>query len=433
MNTASYTLMHKNIPVTDISIEEITGAIVAVYNTQSFEHLPIGVHCTNGFINQRELSSWWYSRSIPASRLGLQELLYTMNIHSPKALLTKSMGLSLSDQYWIKPVNSNVKWREINFFDNPFSEDMGNILLGDIHPSASLDLCSPDNTSDGYLKKRWKIINDKRCLIKSGELPFYQQPINEKIASIVMERLGITHVPYSLLWKKGKPYSVCEDFISSETELVSAQRVMSIKPKANHHNTYTHYVTLCKENGIDKIEHSLDEMIVIDYIIANEDRHFNNFGIIRNADTLKWLRAAPIFDSGSSLGYNKPSSNLYKDMQCKPFKKSHNDQLKLVTSFDWVDFSKLNGIENDISDILSDKRITEYIDTTRRNAIVDFVTNRIYQLENTAKNKSPITSFFVSKKRRNDLDCQSQQTDSANALDVARQNTNPDTDAPGVK
>lgn len=394
MNTANYTLMHKNIPVTDISIEKTTGVIVAVNNTQSIEHLPIGVHCNDKTINQRELSSWWYNRSIPASRLGMQELLYAMNIHSSKALLTKSMGLSLSDQYWIKPVNSNIEWQEVNFFDNPFSEDMGNILLGDIHPSASLNLCSPDNTSDGYLKKRWKIINDKRCLIKSGELPFYQQPINEKIASTIMDKLGITHVPYDLLWRKGKPYSVCEDFISSETELVSAQRVMSIKPKANHHSAYTHYVTLCKENGIDTIEHSLDEMIVLDYIIANEDRHFNNFGIIRNADTLEWLEAAPIFDSGSSLGYNKPSSNLYKDMQCKPFKKSHNEQLKLVTTFDWIDFSKLNGIENDISDILSDKKVTEHIDTTRHNAIIDFVTNRIYQLESIAKSKSPITGFL---------------------------------------
>lgn len=433
MNTANYTLMHKNIPVTDISIEETTGVIVAVNNTQSIEHLPIGVHCNDKTINQRELSSWWYNRSIPASRLGMQELLYAMNIHSSKALLTKSMGLSLSDQYWIKPVNSNIEWQEVNFFNNPFSEDMGNILLGDIHPSASLNLCSPDNTSDGYLKKRWKIINDKRCLIKSGELPFYQQPINEKIASTIMDKLEITHVPYDLLWRKGRPYSVCEDFISSETELVSAQRVMSIKPKANHHSAYTHYVTLCKENGIDTIEHSLDEMIVLDYIIANEDRHFNNFGIIRNADTLEWLEAAPIFDSGSSLGYNKPSSNLYKDMQCKPFKKSHNEQLKLVTTFDWIDFSKLNGIENDISDILSDKKVTEHIDTTRRNAIIDFVTNRIYQLESIAKSKSPITGFFVSGKRINDLDHQSQQADPTNLFGNSHQNTNHDTDTPGVK
>lgn len=46
-------------------------------------------------------------------------------------------------------------------------------------------------------------------------------------------------------------------------------------------------------------------MLVLDYIIANEDRHFNNFGALRNAETLEWLGMAPIYDSGSSLGYDK--------------------------------------------------------------------------------------------------------------------------------
>ncbi len=34
-------------------------------------------------------------------------------------------------------------------------------------------------------------------------------------------------------------------------------------------------------------------MIVLDYLIANEDRHLNNFGVIRNAETLEWLGFAP--------------------------------------------------------------------------------------------------------------------------------------------
>lgn len=110
-----------------------------------------------------------------------------------------------------------------------------------------------------------------------------------------------------------------------------------------------HYVNLCEEHGIKNIRHSLDEMLVIDYIVANEDRHFNNFGVIRNAETLEWLSAAPIFDSGTSLGYNRLERSIADIKVCKPFKKTHNEQLQLVTSFDWIEFSKINGIvdEND--------------------------------------------------------------------------------------
>ncbi len=49
-------------------------------------------------------------------------------------------------------------------------------------------------------------------------------------------------------------------------------------------------------------------MLTLDYIIANGDRHYNNFGFIRNAETLEWQGLAPIFDSGASLWHNTQES-----------------------------------------------------------------------------------------------------------------------------
>ena len=42
-------------------------------------------------------------------------------------------------------------------------------------------------------------------------------------------------------------------------------------------------------------------MFILDYIMLNEDRHLNNFGIIRDVQTLNWIGTAPIFDTGESL------------------------------------------------------------------------------------------------------------------------------------
>ena len=42
-------------------------------------------------------------------------------------------------------------------------------------------------------------------------------------------------------------------------------------------------------------------MFILDYLLLNEDRHLNNFGIIRDVNTLKWIDLAPIFDNGQSL------------------------------------------------------------------------------------------------------------------------------------
>jgi len=41
-----------------------------------------------------------------------------------------------------------------------------------------------------------------------------------------------------------------------------------------------------------------------DRIINNIDRHYGNFGFIRNADTLEFQGFEPIFDNGNSLWYN---------------------------------------------------------------------------------------------------------------------------------
>lgn len=75
-------------------------------------------------------------------------------------------------------------------------------------------------------QKKWKIINGKRCLIKGGSGAIQQEPYNEVIASKIMERLDIPHVKYSLIMEEEYPYSICEDFITPQTELISAWYVM---------------------------------------------------------------------------------------------------------------------------------------------------------------------------------------------------------------
>lgn len=50
--------------------------------------------------------------------------------------------------------------------------------------------------------------------------------LEQVIASGIAERLCIPHTKYTLLWEHEKPFSVCQDFITSETELVSAYHIM---------------------------------------------------------------------------------------------------------------------------------------------------------------------------------------------------------------
>jgi hypothetical protein len=353
----------------------------------NMEHIPVGIEIMDtGKISVKALNDWWLGRSIPASRSELDEALRIMNIYSTKMLLEKSFGLSLSDQYWINKHENPLDWDKINFFENKFSEDVGNALFGQA-PEGEMDLISPDNTYDGWLKKKWIIANEKRVLLKGGSLPYHQEPVNEVFASTIMQKLGIPCVSYSLTIIDGKPMSLCEDFITTDTELVSAWNIMlSQKKRFNHVGYYEYFLNCCDSLGIPGAKESINKMLAVDFLIANTDRHFNNFGAVRNANTLEWLGIAPIFDTGTSLWHNQDIQYIkLLEAKSKPFKAEHDEQIKLVDSFEWLNLHGLENIGDEFNEIYSKG---EYINKNRRDNLLFLFKKRVEMLKKIQKEKT---------------------------------------------
>ena len=136
-------------------------------------------------------------------------------------------------------------------------------------------------------------------------------------------------------------------------------------------------------------------MITLDYLIANEDRHLNNFGVLRNAETLEWLGFAPIYDSGSSLGYDKLPPQILKNQEitCKPFKNHHEEQLKLVSSFDWLKLDRLSDVRELIAEVFSSEGAGDYIDEARIAAITASVERRMEHLYEIMQSQLPDAVF----------------------------------------
>ena len=369
----NYTIMHKNIPVADVDINESAVAIVGVGTVYDPARVPIGVQSIKGGIALDELNSWLKSRSIPASRAGIKSLYARLGRQSTEHLILKCYALSLSDHYWLRPIKSSLVWDDVNFFENGFSRDVGEMLFGrDASDKKRINLMSPDNTSDGWLKKKWIILNGKRKLVKAGSQPWRQEPYNEVIASAIMRRLGIRHIPYTLTFDGFEPLCMCDNFLSVETELISAWKVFHSQMIKDSDSEFTHFLRCCDRLGITGIQPDVDKMLALDYIIANEDRHFNNFGFIRNADTLEWLGFAPIFDSGTSLWHN--SLDIGGKRKCQPFCQSHEEQFKLISDLSWFDADALENVGTEIAGIFSQ---SSEIDESRRTKITSEVLKRI--------------------------------------------------------
>lgn len=370
-----YLLMHKRTPVAEMRLDDETCYISKISDIIAPEHIPIGIKYSKGIIDRTELNEWWLSRSIPASRLGLREALELLDIPSRHTLIAKCFGLSLSDQYWVCPKNSDITWDKVNFFDNEFSDDVGTALFGNALKSDIISLVSPDNTSDGWLKKKWIILEGKRCLMKGGSNPFQQEPLNEALASEIMQRLNISGVKYDVIWENELPYSICENFITPNTELVSAAYIVNTVKCPNHVSAYEHFLNCCERLGIPNVQSSLDEMLTLDFIIANTDRHFGNFGAVRNAETLEWLGLSPIFDCGTSMWHDSLVSDrtTKADQKCRPFKKTHSEQIGLISE-NHLNMSTLIGIDEWFNDLLED---SPFIDEKRRKKLSLTLRNRV--------------------------------------------------------
>lgn len=190
---------------------------------------------------------------------------------------------------------------DVNFYDNDFSEDVGNALFN--HGTTDvLDFDSPDSSSDGSLRKRWMIEDGMRILLKGGSGRM-QEPFNETLASEIMRRLDVRHVDYSLRWVNDEPFSACPAFTDGRTELVPAWSVLATCEKDNEETLYDFTMRCFESCGLEDPTASFERMIAVDYVIANEDRHLGNFGLLCDPETLKAKGIAPLYDNGASLGH----------------------------------------------------------------------------------------------------------------------------------
>lgn len=385
-----FTLMNKNKKVFDFVYDEEEHFIVNFERNypENEDYAPFGLIKMNE-IDKVEFNKWWKNRQIPASRKGFKEVLHNSNVYDKDnfdLLDAKVYCLSLSDQYWVKGVNEEISWESINFFDNEFSEDIGKILFNGGKTALNLNLNTPDMTSNGNYEKRWKIIDGERYLLKAGSKIYNQEPFNELIATKLYERLlnKDEYVEYSVIFDDDKAISKCKNFITKDTELVPAWKINEYYEFLDDEDKYTHYIRCLNNLGIKDAETLTDKMIVCDYIIANKDRHFNNFGVIRDVNTLKFIDVAPIFDNGCSLWYDENDMYVGEFFLTKPFEEYEKKQLSLVKKLEWLDISKLEDFPNEVKTILS---MDKLLSKERINKIVDQIKLRIEFVKELKKSR----------------------------------------------
>lgn len=383
-------LMNKDKEVLVAEYNEVLKVFIDVYEIKNIEYAPLIIF--NSFNIDDDLTpvltEWFKGRGIPAWRDDLDLLLAKLNVSSPNELLDKAFGLSLSDQYWVKPYDSNIEYKDINFFEHDFEDsEFTNATFGfEISSDTKISLISPNNTTDGRLKKTWVIEDGKRYLLKGGYKSEVMQPFNEVLASMISERLGFNHVTYTLDVVSDKVVSKCECFINANTELIPASQILyecTLKE-----NAYNEYICILDKNGIQDAQKKLEDMFILDYLILNEDRHLNNFGIIRDVNTLKWIDVAPIFDNGQSLNIlDYSDEDVIINGQGRFFYTVDNFDsiINKIKDTSRYDLSKLDGVVEEFADLLYQYQNVTKMTDRRIDKICTLLASRIEKLKNVIK------------------------------------------------
>lgn len=289
------------------------------------------------------LTDWFESRTISVSRDYIKSVLTSIGISRYNAfeLLLVSRALSLNDHFWIKEIQDDTQWEDVNIYDNGFSNSLSIVTFCGSPKSLGGNLITPELTTQGVLAKCWRNEDGLTFMYKRGTSSHVnagREPFIETIACNIANILNLNHVYQELTHSESYSCSKSMNF---------TDKFLSHIPAAEYMKKYW----VSSEWNLDKLlsivgeqyREPLNDMLLLDYIINNTDRHWNNFGFLVEADSLHILKMSPLFDHGFSLLHGFMDSDYPVD---------YSDTSRIIGPVKDVEAYVLNNIEIDRGKIL---------------------------------------------------------------------------------
>lgn len=317
MNVYSLKLYDEELITFSLEEKGLEGLHVNILHsdTQNWYLFPLDLELTESGILK-----WLERRVIPKNRQFVDEILKTLGLsaNNTKGIIDVCKGLSLNDSYWVVPVDFDGKYADYNLYENRFSEALSLVAYTGAGASEQVFSTSPELTTNGMLRKAWRYIEDDGIYLykggTEGAANTGREPYSEYYACQIAEQMGLNAVHYELENWKGILASKCKLFTDIDTSYIAIGRIVksgSIKACIDYYDKL----------GNDFSE-QIRSMLIFDALIYNEDRHFGNFGVLRNNHTGQIIAPAPIFDNGLSL-FNFAMKDDFKNL--KKYAKSRSN------------------------------------------------------------------------------------------------------------
>ena len=241
-------------------------------------------------VKTRSIEKFLELRVLDMSRTNARILKKILNIHAKEEyeIPLYSYALAINDKYWFKPKHSKLKYKDIVFNNDNFSEAA---LKGDTTFFPHQANLTPEITTTGSYEKGWKLINKEWWLYKSGsQMEYFSELYSYHFSKLINIE--------SAVYEMDNGYIRTKNF-SKNTNFEPLASIAGANDDYNF--VFNLLISLNQDIARDYLK-----LIFFDAVIFNIDRHNENLGLLRDVKNGKIISLSPNFDNNLSLLATSP-------------------------------------------------------------------------------------------------------------------------------
>ena len=246
----------------------------------------------------RDVESWLRSRAIDPHRTNSLLLKKTLRLSAANdaEVALRVSAASITDTYWFRNVNSGQKYEDVRFKANYFDKLA---LYGDPDCFNQPYSPTPELTNIGSFEKCWRLTNGKWWMVKQGNS---LERFSELFIYIMGQMLGFPMAQYQV--EDG--IIISPDFTDGAAVNYEAADGI-VGDDEDYGYNFEAFWSLSPELAAQYMQ-----IIYMDTLCFNMDRHTKNYGVLRNVDSGDILRMAPNFDNNIALFARGIPTNLVR-------------------------------------------------------------------------------------------------------------------------
>ena len=244
------------------------------------------------------ITSWIEGRKASKHNAHLKAIMKKMGCDDNEGFIRMTHAVGINDTFWVKKDTENITWEDVSLFQNQFSEVISKLAFeGTGLYGSSMSSTSPELSCEGSFRKCFRkekqigeYGSDIYLYKRGGELGPGIEPYCECLASEIAKIVApsLSSVKYDLCYLHGRLATKCNIFTNENVGYASFSKVIDSK-SYSFEDVRNYFDSIC-------CEQELRELLVVDSLCFNQDRHSGNYGVLFDNETMRVLKMAPVFD-----------------------------------------------------------------------------------------------------------------------------------------